>query len=104
VGVSALCFLFTEMAPGNFFDDMRSNPQISPETIEALRTRYGLNRPLAVRYGRWLAALIHGELGHSIAYNVPVGPLLWARAKNTLLLTTTATALTWAIALPLGIW
>jgi peptide/nickel transport system permease protein len=47
---------------------------------------------------------MHGDLGHSIAYNVPVGPLLRARAKNTLLLTTTATVLTWLIALPLGIW
>jgi len=104
VGVSALCFLFTEMAPGNFFDEMRSNPQISPETIKALRARYGLNQPLPVRYGRWLSAAMHGDFGYSIAYNVPVGPLLWTRAKNTLLLTTTATFLTWLVALPMGIW
>ena len=55
-GVSVLCFLFTEMAPGSFFDEMRLNPQISPETISALRARYGLDQPLVVRYGRWLAA------------------------------------------------
>ena len=42
IGVSALCFLFTEMAPGSFFDEMRLNPQISPETISALRSHYGL--------------------------------------------------------------
>src|SRR6266446_6379431 len=54
LGVSALCFLFTEMAPGSFFDEMRLNPQISPETIAALRSHYGLDQPLLVRYGRWM--------------------------------------------------
>jgi len=103
VGVSALCFLFTEMAPGSFFDEMRLNPQISPETIAALRTRYGLDQPLPVRYVRWMAAVIRGDFGYSIAHNTPVAPLLWARAKNTLLLTTTATFLTWLIAVPLGV-
>lgn len=103
-GVSALCFLFTEMAPGTFFDEMRLNPQISPETISALRTRYGLDQPLLVRYGRWMKSLAHGDLGYSIAYNTPVAPLLLSRAKHTLLLTTTATLITWLIAVPLGVW
>jgi len=103
LGVSALCFLFTEMAPGSFFDEMRLNPQISPETISALRARYGLGQPLAVRYARWMAAVVRGDFGYSIAYNTPVAPLLWARARNTLLLTATATLLTWLIAVPLGV-
>ncbi len=104
IGVSALCFLFTEMAPGSFFDEMRLNPQISPETIATLRSRYGLDQPLLVRYGRWIKAAARGDLGYSIAYNVPVAPLLWSRAKNTLLLTTTALALTWVVSVPLGVW
>ncbi len=104
VGVSALCFLFTEMAPGSFFDEMRLNPQISPETISALRSHYGLDQPLVVRYGRWMESALRGDLGYSIAYNVPVAPLLWSRAKNTLLLTTTALLLTWIISVPLGVW
>jgi peptide/nickel transport system permease protein len=104
IGVSALCFLFTEMAPGTFFDEMRLNPQISPETISALRSRYGLDRPLLSRYGRWVKSALHADFGYSIAYNVPVAPLLWGRAKNTLLLTTTALVLTWLISVPLGVW
>src|SRR5258708_7210017 len=102
-GVSALCFLFTEMAPGSFFDEMRLNPQISPETISALRAQYGLDQPLPVRYARWMKALVRGDLGYSIAYNTPVAPLLWTRAKNTLLLTGTALLLTWILAVPLGV-
>lgn len=104
VGVSVLCFLFTEMAPGNFFDEMRLNPQISLETISSLRSRYGLDQPLVVRYGRWLRSALHADFGYSIAYNVPVAPLLWSRAKNTLLLATTGMLLTWLISIPLGVW
>jgi peptide/nickel transport system permease protein len=104
LGVSILCFLFTEMAPGSFFDEMRLNPQIAPETITALRAQYGLDQPLLVRYGRWMASVAHGDFGFSIAYNTPVAPLLLTRAKHTLLLTVTATLLTWLIAVPLGVW
>ena len=104
VGVSALCFLFTEIAPGSFFDELRLNPQISPETISALRSRYGLDQPLWVRYGHWMKSALHADLGYSIAYNAPVAPLLWSRAKNTLLLTITALVLTWMISVPLGVW
>jgi peptide/nickel transport system permease protein len=102
-GVSALCFVFSQLAPGNFFDEMRLNPQISPQTIVALNSRYGLDQPLFLRYGHWLHAAARGDLGYSIAYNLPVAPLLWTRAKNTLLLTATAMLVTWLLSVPLGI-
>jgi peptide/nickel transport system permease protein len=92
------------MAPGNFFDEMRLNPQISPATITSLQTRYGLDRPLLVRYGHWLQSAVRADFGYSIAYNAPVTPLLWTRCKNTLLLTTTSMFFTWLISLPLGVW
>ena len=104
VGVSALCFLFTEMAPGSFFDEMRLNPQISPETISSLRSHYGLDEPLVVRYGRWMRSAAQADFGYSIAYNSPVAPLLWSRAKNTLLLASAGMLLTWLISVPLGVW
>jgi peptide/nickel transport system permease protein len=104
IGVSVLCFLFTELAPGSFFDEMKLNPQISPETIAALQSRYGLNQPLLVRYTHWMTAALRGDLGFSIAYNSPVAPLLWSRALNTLLLATVAMLLTWMVGVPLGVW
>lgn len=104
IGVSILAFLFTALAPGNYFDEMRLNPQISPETVAALRAQYELDRPLPVRYARWVSSVLHGEMGFSFSYNSPVAPLLLVRARNTLLLTVTATLLVWGIALPLGIW
>jgi peptide/nickel transport system permease protein len=104
VGVSVLAFFFSTLAPGNYFDEMRLNPQISAERLSALRTQYEVDRPVVVRYVRWAGALVHGDLGFSFSYNAPVAPLLWTRARNTLLLTGTATLLVWMLALPLGIW
>jgi len=104
LGVSLLAFLFTTLTPGNYFDEMRLNPQIAPETVAALRTQYELDRPMPIRYVHWVLSVLHGNLGFSFAYNGPVAPLLIVRARNTLLLTVTAMLLAWGIALPLGIW
>jgi peptide/nickel transport system permease protein len=104
LGVSVLAFLFSTLAPGNYFDEMRLNPQISAERLSALRAEYQMDRPMALRYARWAGALTHGDLGFSFAYNTPVAPLLWTRARNTLLLTGAATLLVWMLALPLGVW
>jgi len=103
-GVSLLTFLFSTLAPGNYLDEMRLNPQISSATLASLRAQYELDRPLPIRYTRWVDSIAHGELGYSFAYNSPVAPLLWVRARNTLLLTLTATLFAWALALPLGVW
>jgi len=101
---TVVTFLFTTLAPGNYFDEMRLNPQISPETLSALKAHYDLDKPLIVRYGVWLKSLAQGEMGYSFAYNAPAGSLLAVRARNTLLLTITSTLLAWMIALPLGAW
>jgi len=103
-GASLLAFLFSTLAPGNYFDEMRLNPQISSGTVAALRAQHQLNGSLPIRYVRWMNSVAHGEMGFSFAYNSPVAPLLWVRARNTLLLTTTATLIAWLLALPLGIW
>jgi peptide/nickel transport system permease protein len=104
LGVSVLAFFFSTLAPGNYFDDMRLNPQISPERLSALRAEYRVDQPLALRYARWAGGVVRGDLGFSFAYNTAVAPLLWTRAQNTLLLTGTATLLVWMLALPLGVW
>jgi peptide/nickel transport system permease protein len=67
-----------------------------------MRDRYGLDRSLPEKYFHWLQSIPRGELGFSVAYGSPVGPLLWPRARNTLLLTITATVLAWCIAVPVG--
>jgi peptide/nickel transport system permease protein len=72
--------------------------------LEGQDVRRASPRPLPVRYVHWMNSVVHGDLGFSFAYNSPVGSLLWVRARNTLLLTLTATLLAWGLALPLGTW
>jgi peptide/nickel transport system permease protein len=103
-GVSILSFLFAELAPGDVLDDIRMDPRISPATVQALHEQYGLDRPLPQKYLLWVQSLGRGELGFSVTHNGPVGPLLWRRARNTLLLTVPATVLAWLVAIPVGVW
>ena len=103
-GVSVMSFLLLQLAPGDFFADMQLNPQISPQTIAALRGQFGLDRPIAVRYLRWLQSAARGDFGYSFAYNSPVAPLLGTRARNTAILAGVSTAIAWLLALVLGVW
>jgi peptide/nickel transport system permease protein len=104
LGVSIISFLFISLAPGNYLDEMRLNPQISPETVSALKVQYGLDRSLPVRYWHWLKSLTRGDMGFSFAYNQSASSLILPRAENTLLLTVSATLLAWMLAIPIGIW
>ena len=101
--VSLMLFLLLQAAPGEFFSDMRLNPQISQQTLAALRAEYGMDQPLPSRYVHWLYSVARGEMGYSFAYNLPVSELLWPRACNTLLLTIPALILSWSLAVPLGV-
>ena len=102
--VSVLTFALLDIAPGTFFDELKTNPSITAETLTVLKNRYGLDQPLPIRYERWLKGAIRGDFGLSLAYNTPVVSLLLPRAGNTILLTGIATILAWFIAIPLGIW
>jgi peptide/nickel transport system permease protein len=103
-GASVLSFVVVNLAPGDFYDALRLRADISPATVSALRSQHGINESLPMRYVRWVRSAIEGDWGFSLAYNSPARPIVWSRAKNTLLLTATATLLAWLVALPLGIW
>jgi peptide/nickel transport system permease protein len=103
VGVSVLTFALLQLAPGDFFSEMRLNPQMTQESVAVLRHRYGLDRSVLTRYLLWINSVRKGELGFSFAYASPVASLLWARARNTLMLTVSAMLLAWLIAVPIGV-
>jgi peptide/nickel transport system permease protein len=102
-GVSILLFLLFQAAPGDFLSEARLNPQISPATVAELRTQYGLDQPLPLRYWKWFKSSVKGEFGYSFAYNTSAAELLWPRARNTLLLSLPALMISWLIAVPLGV-
>lgn len=102
---SALSFFIIQLAPGDYLDNLRQNPQISEETIKQLQTQFGLDKPVIEQYFLWLKQVVtKGDFGVSFAYaQRPVTALLWERVPATLLLSIASLIVTWAIAIPLGI-
>ncbi|MGB3786738.1 MAG: ABC transporter permease [Phormidesmis sp.] len=101
---TAFSFLVVQLAPGDFLTPFRQNPQISPETIADLETRFGLDRPVWQQYFLWLRQVVTKfDFGISFAYQRPALELLWERVPNTILLSAASIFVTWAIAIPLGI-
>jgi len=103
-GISALTFLLLQLAPGDFLNQMAENPAISAETIDAMRSRFGLDRPWYVQYGLYLRnVILHFDFGQSFSRHQPVFTVLSEGLLNTLLLASAAAIVTWALAIPLGV-
>jgi peptide/nickel transport system permease protein len=104
LGVSLLTFMLMAISPGNYFDALKQNPQISPDTIARLTAEFHLDKPWYVQYIFWLKNAVCGNFGYSMAYKIPATSLIVARLWNTFLLAFTALIFAWSIAIPLGIW
>src|ERR1039457_5393938 len=104
IAVSFFTFWLMHATPGNFFDSLRLNPQISQGTVARYEKLYHLKDPLLVQYTHWVINILHGEWGYSFYYNVPVTHVLGSRLFNTFILSFTSLLLTWGIGIPLGIW
>ena len=101
---SALCFFIVELAPGDYLDTLKENPQITPERIAELTQQFGLDKPPIIQYFRWLWRIVtRFDFGQSFVYFRSVSSLLVERIPATLLLALSSFILTWAIAIPLGI-
>jgi len=104
LGVSALTFLLLYLAPGDFLNTMAENPAISPETLEAMRRNFGLDRPVHVQFLLYLGNLLRGDFGESFSRHQPVFAVLREGVANTLVLAVAAAIVTWGLAIPLGVW
>ena len=104
LGISLLTFLVLQLAPGDFLSLMELNPQISPEKIQDMRVRFGLDQPWYVQYLIWLKNIFfHLDFGESFSRHQPVFSVLSTGLLNTLVLALSAAFLTWVLAIPLGI-
>ena len=71
--------------------------------IARIRAQLGLDQPYLVRFGGWLWALLHGDLGTSIFTNLPVSTLIGQRIEPTLALTVCTLIVAVGLAVPLGV-
>ena len=104
LGISALTFLLLYLAPGDFITNVGQDPSISPETLDAMRRSFGLDRPAHVQFLMYLGNVLRGNFGESFSRHLPVFTVLKAGIANTLLLAVAAALVTWGLAIPLGVW
>jgi len=103
LGISIVLFSVLALAPGDPFEELASNPNVPPEVAAALRTKFGLDDPVGVRYLRWLIAMLHGDWGFSFVSRMDVSALILQRLPTTLLVIGSSQVLALMIALPVGV-
>ena len=101
--VSIISFFIIRLSPVDPLAELRLNPSISQETLQAEQQRLGLDKPKIVQYGLWLKSFVSGDLGVTVT-GEKVSVKLAERIPNTLLLTSVVIFLTWFVGIPLGIY
>jgi len=102
--VSVLVFSLLTSMPGDPLDRMlEDNPDFTYEDYMRLRSIYGLDDPVYIRYFKWAGQVLQGNLGYSRQYKIPVQNLVLPRLNNTLILSIMALVFALVVALALGI-
>ena len=102
--ISVGSFALIGLMPGDYYTELMLDSKAPSATLAALRAEHGLDRAFPERFAAWTASAVRGDWGLSLFYNVRVGPLVWARARNTLVLTVAAAIVAWLFAVPAGVW
>jgi peptide/nickel transport system permease protein len=103
LGISVIIFTVLALAPGDPFGELATNPAVPPEVRAALRVKFGLDDPVALRYFHWIAAMLHGDWGFSFASRIDVDTLILQRLPATLFVIGSAQLLALLIAIPVGV-
>ena len=103
VGISLVLFTILALAPGDPFGELATNPNVPPEVRMNLRKQFGLDDPIALRYGRWFTSMVQGNWGFSFVSRVDVDVLIRQRLPTTLFVQVSALALALLVSLPVGI-
>ncbi|MCA0253102.1 MAG: ABC transporter permease [Actinobacteria bacterium] len=101
--ISLVVFLMIQAAPYDVVDSI-TTPNMSAETIEIIRQRYGLDDPVLVQYFRWLGNVLQGDLGYSLVSQYSISADLAAKIPNTVILVVPAYLTALALAIGLGLW
>ncbi|MGA2893828.1 MAG: ABC transporter permease [Xanthobacteraceae bacterium] len=102
IGVVIVTFLLTRALPGDpaaYF----AGPAATPQAIQEVRVKLGLDKPLIVQFGHYVVDLVHGNLGTSLTTGQPVATEIHNRLPASAELTLLGLIVSILIAVPLGI-
>jgi peptide/nickel transport system permease protein len=103
LAVAVLNFVLIAAAPGDPLTALVGDFPAPPEYVAKVRVEYGLDQPMPVRLGRYLAHLARGDFGYSFANRAPVSQLVAERLGATLELTGTALGVASVLGVLLGL-
>jgi peptide/nickel transport system permease protein len=109
IAISLLIFIIIHLPPGDYFSTYVAELQASGEPadlarIAFLKVQYGLDKPLWLQYLVWATGLLHGDMGYSFAYNLPVNQVVGDRLFLTFLVSFTTILFTYIVAFPIGVY
>ena len=109
LGISIVAFFVIELPPGDYLTAhvaalAAGGDMVDQEQLDFLRRQYGLDRPIHVRYLRWLWNVVRGNFGQSFEWNMPVGALIWERLALTVVITSSTLIFTWIIGFVVGVY
>ena len=102
LGISIVLFTVLALAPGDPFEELATNPNVPAEVRANLREKFGLDDPVAVRYFRWLLAMMQGDWGFSFVSRMDVDTLIMQRIPVTLFVIGSSQILAILIAVPIA--
>src|SRR2546427_2885762 len=102
LGTTLIIFVLVRVVPADPAVSI-AGPKADPETLAAIRKDLGLDDPLPVQYGRYLAGLAHGDLGRSYMAGRRVADVIAERVPATALLAAVSLSLGFLAGLVVGI-
>ena len=113
--LSVISFVIIQLPPGDFVDEYvlqlltagaveTGNVAISESLEKALRSQYGLDKPMYVRYFKWAWQVLQGDFGRSLEFQKPVLELVRERLLMTVILAGSTALFAWGISIPIGIY
>jgi peptide/nickel transport system permease protein len=101
--VSVLVFGATQVLPGDAASAILGR-SATPAQKAIYRKQLGLDKPLPEQYWRWISGVVQGDLGTSVASQLPVTSFISARAGKSLVLAIAALLVLLPVSLAFGIW
>jgi ABC-type dipeptide/oligopeptide/nickel transport system permease component len=101
--ILTMVFLLAHIVPGDPVQQMLGEGARA-EDLQQLRHTLGLDLPIPVQYGRYLAGVVHGNLGESFRFQQPVARVVLSHYPATLELAAFALLVCAAIGIPAGMF
>ncbi|MCE7792497.1 ABC transporter permease [Salipaludibacillus sp. CUR1] len=102
VMISVVVFALALAMPGDALSGQIDPANSDPEYIEEMRERLGLNDPVHVQYGRWMAGVVQWDFGRSFVHRMDVTEVIGQRLPNTILLSVMSLIITYILAFTMG--